>query len=78
METIAQIRDREIHDVLMPSTFLSAPESSRVMTRGIRAIGVFIPMLEEKRKEIEEIPKKTYKYGSTDRHQVRHNNNWGR
>ncbi|KAF5375831.1 hypothetical protein D9615_008233 [Tricholomella constricta] len=33
-------------------------------------IGAFIPLLEERRAEIQEIPRKTFKYGPTDRHQL--------
>lgn len=33
-------------------------------------IGAFLPLLEQKRAEIQEIPRKTFKYGPTDRHQL--------
>ncbi|KAF8063383.1 Alpha/Beta hydrolase protein [Lyophyllum atratum] len=33
-------------------------------------VAAFLPLLEEKRSEISEIPRKTFKYGSTDRHQL--------
>ncbi|GLB42756.1 putative carboxylesterase family protein [Lyophyllum shimeji] len=34
------------------------------------SIGAFLPLLEEKRTAIQEIPRKTFRYGSTDRHQL--------
>ncbi|KAJ7578018.1 Alpha/Beta hydrolase protein [Mycena floridula] len=33
-------------------------------------IGIFLPLLEEKRSEILAVPKRTFKYGATDRHKL--------
>ncbi|KAG5641542.1 hypothetical protein DXG03_004801 [Asterophora parasitica] len=52
MERIAELKSREIFDIIEPT------------------VGAFVPLLEEKRAEIQEITRKTFKYGPTDRHQL--------
>ncbi|KAG6863424.1 hypothetical protein C0993_011493 [Termitomyces sp. T159_Od127] len=76
METIAQFQTTDIAKLIEPSAYIdtfdfaaSCEEKADVIAYP-SATAAFVPLLEANRTKIQEIPRKTFQYGSTDRHQV--------
>ena len=70
MEVIAQVKDREIRDVIDPSKSSKISWILSAIYTSI-AVAAFTPLLKAKEAFIKEIPFKSFKYGPSDRHHVR-------
>lgn len=74
MERIAQFKSREILDINEPSAYLDyiwfLVEEKLMFSSSSIAMATFLPLLEANRTKIQEIPRETFQYGPTDRHQV--------
>ena len=78
MDYVARTSDCEIPVILEPSECRGYPVSMwswKLKHLGYSlsmiAIDAFVPILEKHRAKVESVERKTFKYGSTDRNQVR-------
>lgn len=70
METIAQLHDNEVSLIAGPSKQASELLHLFKLNLARIAITAFSQLLEPQRAKLLSLPKKTYQYGPTERHQV--------
>lgn len=75
MDAVAQLKGTAIPVINVPSAYISDLERIQITRRTTdlavhAAMNAFVPLLEKYRAEIESIQRKTFQYGTTERHKA--------